>query len=906
MRSQSWKFTTQVSLIALLASAPFTVAFAQTVPVTEPSREAEVVVVTGSRIPRPDLTSTSPVSVTSAEQIALDRSVTIEDVSSKLPQLAGGVKSTAVGSDAYGAQTLDLRNFGQNRTLVLINGTRATPFSFRNAVDVNSIPAAILKRVDVLTGGAAAVYGADAVAGVVNFIIDDEFEGLKVTGNYEYGKGGGSTYGINAAYGLDIGGRGNLVLFGEYSQREELLAGERGWALRNSVPVASSGGNYTDVASGRQFSFDAAGTFATGFQTTDYTKEYLLIQPLERMNFSAFGKYDLTDRIELYGRAMYSNVVSTGAPRSGQVPVVINENVTISATNTIIPAAARALLTFVNGNATVNVQRSLSELGVKTAETDRTTTQVQGGVRFALTDAIKLDAYVQTGTVKEDTTVSGDGVRLANGNSRFGALANTANIFRAGTAEVAALGSPIVRDIRERTLSVAAINLTGTTAGMFSLPAGPIGFSLGYEYREDEGTIDHSVEQKTGQSFNQGTEAAISGGFDAKEFYGELLIPVLSDLPFIKRLEIEGAYRSSDYSNTGKFDTDKIGLSWEINDTLRLRATQQSVLRVPNIGEFAAPVSSIPFASLVNVARLRPRYPGDPCALGTGNAAQCTAKGYKGTYDSFNPANLTGQYFFGGNKDIKPESGDTKTFGLVFTPDFISGFSATVDYYDIELRDAVGQVQPVDAITSCYITDPRADNPLCLAVSRDPVTGFIKDGFVNDRNLALIQQKGYDVGMQYVRRIEGAGPFDRMTFAYQGNIVTDYSIQKNAALKPIDCLGTYASNCSSDLVSVVQADYKHRASTTLTGDVWTLQLGWQRIGDLRNSTVGGTGVIPAFDYLDVNVAWRNDNGLTVNFGIDNVTDKLPPLPNNPSLFNTLPDTYNVLGRTIGLSVTWRK
>ena len=880
-----------------------TTSFAQEVTTAE---EAEVVIVTGSRIPRPDLTSTSPVSVTTGAQIALDRSVTIEDFSVKLPQLAGGVKSTSVGSDAYGAQTLDLRNFGQNRTLVLINGTRATPFSFRNAADVNSIPAALLKRVDVLTGGAAAVYGADAVAGVVNFIIDDEFEGLKVTGNYEAGKGGGSAYGVNAAYGFDLGGRGNLVVYGEYSQREALLAGERGWALRNSVPVASSGGNYTDVATGRQFSFDDAGNFATGFRTTDYTQNYFLIQPMERVNFSAFGKFDLNDRVELYGRAMYSNVQSTGAPRSGQVPVVINENVTISAANTIIPAAARSLLTFVNGNATVNVQRSLSELGVKTASTDRTSTQFQAGVRIAVTENLKVDAYVQQGKVAEETTVNGDGIRLANGVSRFGALANSTNIFRAGASELAALGSPIVRDIRDREVTIGAITLTGSTEDFFRLPAGPIGFSIGYEARDDQGSIDHSVEQKTGLSFNQGSETAFSGGFDTKEVYAELLIPILSDLPFIKRLELEGAYRTSDYSNAGTFDTDKIGVSWEVNDALRLRATQQSVVRAPNLGEFGGALSSIPFASLVNVARLRPRYPGDPCALGTGNAAQCTRQGYKGPYDSFNPANLTGQYFFGGNKDIKPETGDTKTIGLVFTPDFISGFSATIDWYDMELRDAVGQVQPIDALTSCYITDPSANNPLCAAVSRDPVTGFIKDGFVNDRNLAVIAQTGYDVGMQYVRMINNSDLIDRMTFSYQANIVTDYTIQRNAALKPIDCKGTWATNCSSDSVSLVQADYKHRAAVTLSGDVWTFQGGWQRIGDLRNSTVGGTGRIAAFDYLDVNVSWKSADGLTVNFGIDNLTDKKPPLPNNPALFNTLPDTYNILGRTIGLSVSWRR
>jgi iron complex outermembrane recepter protein len=140
MHSQSWKFATQVSLMALLAGAASTAAFAQSAPPTETAREVEVVVVTGSRIPRPDLSATSPVAITTGEQLRLERAVTVEDFSAKLPQLSGGVKSTATGSDARGAQTLDLRSLGQNRTLVLINGTRATPFSFRNAVDAVLLP----------------------------------------------------------------------------------------------------------------------------------------------------------------------------------------------------------------------------------------------------------------------------------------------------------------------------------------------------------------------------------------------------------------------------------------------------------------------------------------------------------------------------------------------------------------------------------------------------------------------------------------------------------------------------------------------------------------------------------------------------------------------------------------------
>jgi iron complex outermembrane recepter protein len=204
--------TTSALAVLLLASG--SVAAQQTAPQptaqTAPPKadeavttsKVDAVVVTGTRIKAAGLTSTSPVSQITAEELALARAVTVEDFSVKLPQLAGGVNSTSAGSDAFGAQTLDLRNLGQSRTLVLINGTRAVPFSFRNAVDVNFIPAPLLKRVDVLTGGAAAVYGADAISGVVNFIINDDFRGLQASANYRSGRGGGSQYGTNLTGGM--------------------------------------------------------------------------------------------------------------------------------------------------------------------------------------------------------------------------------------------------------------------------------------------------------------------------------------------------------------------------------------------------------------------------------------------------------------------------------------------------------------------------------------------------------------------------------------------------------------------------------------------------------------------------------------------------------------------------------
>ncbi len=892
--------TSLISGAALLPSA----ALAQTA--DEAAAPDDGIVVTGTRIRTADLTSTSPVSSVNSEQIQLQRAVTIEDLSVKIPQLAGGVGATSVGSDAFGAQTLDLRNLGQNRTLVLINGTRAVPFSFRNAVDVNSIPAQLLARVDVLTGGAAAVYGADAVSGVVNFIINDDFRGLQASGNYRAVAGGASQSSVSLTGGIALGDRGSVVGYVEYTDRDALLAGKRSYA-RNGVATLPIGGNFTDVASGRTFSYDASGLFRLTPQTTDYTAQFLLVQPLRRINADLFFNYELASAFELYGRVMYSNVRTQGGTRSGQNPPTTGAagvTVQIAQTNPFLDANSRPLLTFVNGFATVNVRRSLGELGPTFAENDRETFQAQLGFRGQLTDAIDWNAYYQYGVSAEKIIVKGDGIK-----ANFAGIANTTDIFGPGGTFNSLLQDFNFGD-RTRKQQVGSAYISGDTSDVFDGWAGPIGFSLGYEYRRETGRFSYGT--NLGTSFNQGTEAAppIPPFIQANEVFGELMIPILSDLPLVKKLTLEGAARRSWYSKSVGADTsywtDKLGANWEVSDDLRLRGTWQHVIRDPNIGEFANPVFSIPFANLVNVARLRPRYAGDPCALGTGNVAQCTAQGFRTTYDSFNPANLGGGYFFGGNSNIKAERGTTWTLGGVFSPSFIPGLTLSVDYYNIKISDAVGQIQPIDALTSCYITDPNPGNPLCAAVSRDPVTGFIRDGFVDDRNLAFIKQQGVDIDFRYSVDAPFANA-GKWVFAYQGSIVTQYSIQRNAVLTPVDCKGSYGSRCSSDLVTLVAPDYRHRASVTWDTEPLTVQFGWKRIGSVKDATAGSTGVIPTYDYFDLNLAIRPPiDGVTFAFGIDNLFDKKPPLPLNSGAFNTYPDTYDVLGRTFGLTLTVRR
>jgi iron complex outermembrane recepter protein len=883
------KFVALFALSALAAAAQL--AYAQT-PAQTPAQSSVdngQVVVTGTRIKSLALTATSPVSQVSAEQIGLLRAITVEDFSAKLPQLAGGVNSSAVGSDAFGAQTLDLRNLGQNRTLVLINGTRAVPFSFRNAVDVNSVPATLIERVDLLTGGAAAVYGADAVAGVVNFIMKDRFDGLQAQASYRAADGGAAQRSVNLTGGLR-NDRGSIVGYVEYTQRDGLLAGERSWALANPTLLAPRGGNFTTTA-----------------QTANYTPELTLLMPLERVNASSFFRYDLTDSTQLFGRLMYSNVKTVGAPRSGQNPATVNANYSISQSNAFIPAEAKPLLSFVNGVANVNIERSLGELGVLTAKNDRETQQAQLGLRGALTDNIDWEIYGQQGTTKESIVVRGDGVR-----SRFAGIVNTVDLFGPG-ADLSSIAQDFKYGDRKRTQTVLAANLTGDSRALFKLPAGAVGFALGVEQRREKGQFDYNPD--LGQSFRQGVESgpAKPPTIKANEVYAEVSVPLLAKLPMVQNLSLEGAFRRSDYDKSvgasNSFDTSKLGLSWALNESVRLRATDQSTIRDPNFGEFANPVFSIPFANLVNVARLRPRYQGDPCVLGTGNAEQCKRFGAPavGSYDSLSAANLTGGYFFGGNENIRAEKGKSQTLGLVLQPAAVPGLSMSMDFYSIKINDAVGVVQPVDALTSCYITDPRADNPLCAAVTRDATTGRIKDGFPIDRNLALIKQTGVDLDFSYRQNAPFGLTGQRAVWQYQASVVRSYTIQRNPVLDAIDCKGTYGSRCSSDAVTLVMPDYRHRASLAWTVQGLTTQLGWTRIGKVRDSAVGSTGSIPAQDYLDLNVALQTPlKGLSVNVGVDNLTGKKPPTGfTNPGVFNTFTDTYNVLGRSYGLSLNYK-
>ncbi|WP_052507712.1 TonB-dependent receptor domain-containing protein [Sphingomonas hengshuiensis] len=892
------------ALAFALASAP---AFAQSAPPSEndgATATGDDIVVTGTRITIPGNTSSSPIASTSEDQIKLQAALTVEDFSTKLPQLSGGVRQGSQGSDAFGAQVLELRNFGQSRTLVLIDGTRGTPFGFRNSIDVNAIPASLIKRVDVLTGGAAAVYGADAVAGVVNFILNDDFEGVRGSTAARLSEHGGAQYGGSVMVGTGLRDGGHIVVALDYTQRDMIRAGQRDWATTPKSTIPSTGGVYTDVVSGKSFGFTDSGAFTTSpTATSNISSSYPLVSGLKRINAAALFKYELSPAIEVYGRAMFNNSRTTETGTVGATPVALNRTVSVSASNPYLTNDIRNQLTFVNGAAQVNVARSLDEIIMY--HTERDTYQVQTGLRGAVTGAINWNVYAQYGRSDESTRITGDGlVASATGANNFATLASMGDIFSsAGLTK--GLTSDISSFHRKRDQFVTAATLSGTSEELFSLPAGPIGFAVGVEYRRETASIGQDSALLTGNTYKEGVQAAYKGEFDVAELYGEVLVPVLHDLPLIQKLDLGGAYRLSKYDLWGTHGTWKMEANWKVDRNLRLRGTFQRVLRTPNFGEFAGGVSSLPFSSLVTVDRLKPRYGGDPCVLGTGNAAQCARFGAPaaGSANSTAASYLTGNYYYGGNPDLQPETGKTKTVGAVLTPTFLPGLNVTLDWYEMNLEGAVGVIQPIAAITSCYITNPSASNPLCQLVTRN-ADGSFKDAYVNNQNLGSIVQRGLDISASYTARPEWLGGMG-VRFSYQGNIVTSYTIQANPTVAPIQCKGTFGATCSSDGTTLVQPDYRHTAGVGLSFGRSTIQFDWQRIGKVKSSASGSTETIAAQNTFDLSASHELADGIAVTAGIYNLFDKDPPYVSTGGVFNTFPDTYEILGRTFGFSLTAR-
>lgn len=711
---------------------------------------AAEIIVTGSRIARDGYDAPTPTTVISAEDIEARAPANVADYVNQLPQLVGSTSPRTTLSSSVtnngSANILNMRGLGTTRTLVLLDGHRVVAGTSNNGVDVNLLPTNLVQRVDVVTGGASAAYGSDAVAGVTNFILDTGFTGIK--GSAQFGitdKGDGQTWNGNLAFGAGFAEDRGHILLSIAGMKQDGIDSvvERSWynpgygfianpdwtatngeparILRNDVGLtnATDGGlitagpmrgtNFLGNGQTNQFVFGdiVSGNSQAGGTLQDGGFTSLLLSKMHSWTRFARLSYELTDHLR--GYAEYGGGDSTSYNWSA-IPRRYG-NITIQKDNYYLKDYPDVLANAFGAGNTIRIGRMNYDMHAPGGHpTDLSYSRGQNrfvaGLEFDFLDTGKLNAYYSNGTSKLRYTYN-NMLIPAYYDLATDAIANPA---AGGVAGVAA-GAPICRStLADPGNGCVPMNIfgptspsqesiaymTGVTKGFppgyqnqkitqevwsisgqidpFSTWAGPVSMAAGFEYRKetflavvDQASTDHLW---YGGGFSPG-----EGDYNVKEFFGEVIVPLLRDAPLVKSFDVNGAVRRTNYSTSGTVTTWKAGATWDVYDDLRLRGTLSRDIRAPNLQEL--------FDG------------GRPTVGSVVDPTQVDAEHPSGTTVMI--STLTG-----GNPNLTPEIANTKTFGAVYQPSWLYGFSFSADYYKISIKDAIVGLSSQQIVNQCY------------------------------------------------------------------------------------------------------------------------------------------------------------------------------------------------------------
>ncbi|MAZ89477.1 MAG: hypothetical protein CL693_17735 [Cellvibrionaceae bacterium] len=948
-------------VISLVVAGLASTAVVHTASAQDAADSIEEVVVTGSRIPRADYSANSPVSTISADDLKMKDSLNIEKLLNDMPQIAGSLGSTDVIT-GEGAATVDLRGLGSERTLVLINGRRVVAYDQGNSVDVAMVPSGLLEKVEVVTGGASAVYGSDALAGVVNFILKDDFEGVSLDTSYQdTTEGGGETSQINLTMGSNFADdRGNATFFVSYNDRNELRNRDRdvpnrgaygddfagGITLWGSSRIPSSriddAALFPGATDPERVSFDPNGNAVplSNFTGYDFAPGMTLSTPEERYNASLLMHYNLNENTTAYAEAHFKNHQTSFylAPTPAELRIFELDY----GDNPFLTADSKALFdaNFDTGTGLDDVagdqiatfskiRRRTVENGLRLQEDEFNTNQITLGLKGDFNEDWSYDAYYSWGRTIHDQTISGDvsDTRLRNGLnvgvandgstrclSQLTAAGDynplqdpncvAGSIWGEGAMSDEFVDYVTVNTTRkwEREQTVLAFNVNGT---LMDLPAGPLGVAAGYEYREEEArdNPDSAITANDVLGFNGA--GPTKGEYDVNDFYIEAAVPLLSDVAAAKYLGLEIGYRYSDYSTIGGTDSYKFGGEWAVNDSVRFRAMYQRAVRAPNLEDlFNGFIVSNPFFT-------------DPCNAGADAATQafCVAQGVPaGDIATFAQADTQFEEQRFANPDLDEETSDTYTFGVVWTPESIPGLNVTLDYYDIEIEDAIS-VLGGDAATlldSCY-AGRDAGSVACQAVDRNTVTGDVEVVTTSIANLSQMNAEGIDLSASYNFDVDGIGidgdPAN-ITLSVVGNYTKELSFIAEDGADTVECQGTFGNfGCvpgQADAASV--HEYTFNTALTYASGGATVRLDWRWLDEVDNHESNGTGLtiddIESYNYFDLSARYEFEN-VTIYGAVENLTDKEPPFLGIWWANNSGTDvhSYDVIGRRYRLGVT---
>jgi iron complex outermembrane recepter protein len=985
------------------------------------------VVITGSRIATPSLESVSPITAISSDEIKDTGTTRIEDLLNSLPQVVAD-QGSGLSMGSNGTATVNLRGLGIQRTLVLINDRRLmggdpaagapsiTQLGGASAGDVDQIPVALIERVDVLTGGAASTYGADAVAGVVNFVMNDHFEGVRLdvnAGIYNHSNHeswidpllqqtgtpvptGTNWDGANKDLTLIMGqnfadGAGNFEGYLGYRRTSPITANTRDHSacvLNNGLNL-SSGANFAPyVCDGSvnsaptviftpQFvpgQVSPTGSIVPFYQSYNYAASHYLQRIDERYTAGFFGHLKFNDHAEAYTEFMfmddntrgnyapagaflgagfatagtpplrdgnfYTNCGAGGYGNAGMNPyLTASEFGSLCAPGSAYTAWPGATVPE-PGDIQLLLARRNIEGGPRNDTYVHTTFRGVFGVRGEITTDWTYDSSVTFGVTRSsdyhDNDVSASRVQSAllavmgpNGTPvcRGGQSGCVPwNIFNPAIpvtqAELNYIEVPaLLIAYGTEDIWTSFVNGDLTHVGV-KLPTADEGLKVvfGTEYRRETDSLEPDNEYLTGDLGN-----VIVDGYDAGyhvwEGFTEARMPLATNLPGIKSLDFEAGYRYSSYSSGFDTNTFKLGLTWSPLSDVRVRGSYNRAVRVPNVPELYKP-DVVELDSGGDLCNSGPYSANTPA-----NQAACALTNYGKPIPVPTPGSPAGQYngVLGGNPNLKPEVGKTTDVGIVLTPAFLPGFSATIDYVDIKITDVITTYGP-NLIQSNCILSGSATSYFCQLIHRDPAgtlwaspQGYTIDPLLN---IAGLENKSVDAGLAY--RLD-MGQWGKLRSRLDGTYLLHLITNPGGGVAAYDCAGYFGPSCTP-----ITPKWRHRFTadwdTPLTG--LTGGATWRFFGSGTNTllnpnspdyvgaaTIAKAGPppdarIPTISYLDLHASY-SWNSITLRLGCNNVLDKDPPLfdtvnSGGNSTYaesNTFPSVYDVAGRYLYANLT---
>jgi outer membrane receptor protein involved in Fe transport len=922
--------------LAMIGTLGAVTAFAQ----EADTQKLERIEITGSRIKSVGAESSSPITSVGKEDISIKQPVAVEELVRGLPSAYPAIGPN-VNNGSNGTASIDLRGLGSNRTLVLINSRRIVPATLGGVVDTNTIPVSLLERVDLVTGGASAVYGADAVSGVVNFITKRNFSGIEATSLYSSSeKGDAQRYKNDLTIGANLAdGKGNVVLHVGTTRTAPLTLSQRDYAGTVISSATGNPGGFSGTAVPAQFSgmpapisgsrvIDASTGLLRAVNGTadayNTNPPNYFETPLTRTQATAIGRFQINDYAEVYSEIFHtkSNVTLNLAP-SGTFGVALNipigsPFITPAVRSQLCAAYNIAAANCVPGSTTefrANVARRFVEAGPRIYSYDNSTTQYTAGVRgdIPLLEGWSYDTYYQTGR-SDQIQRTGNGFSATKLQQAVRAVSTTActvttggcvpiNLFGAAgsiTPEMLAfVATPTFQTTRvEQTV------IAGSASGEIAIAKSPwaknpLGVAIGYEDRKVfGGNASDAVVQTQGELLGSGSPTPDrSGTLKFREVYGEATMPLVQNLPFVYALNVGYGYRDTEFSSIGgskSYGSWKKSFDYAPIKGLRLRGESQRATRAPNVNELYAPVTTGLSTLSVDPCQGNRITAGDAGKAGT-LTALCQATGVPTSQigvvaaPSSSQINNTG----GGNPNLGPEKADTTTMGFVWEPDFIDSLSVTLDYWKIKINGAVSSPTASQVIGGCFdaaLNPGYTYNAFCQLIQRDALNGGLngtgsKGVSTQSSNLGFYNYSGIDLGASYRLPLKklGLAAWGRVDLSFQASFLSRADFKSLPTVATLEQAGHYGVDVGTPYS---KTRFNTRASWSL-GD-YALGLSWRHIGAASVQTTGSAAnnagnflavneTIKAYDYFDLNGSWQITKNFKLSLTVNNLFDKQPPL-----------------------------